>query len=52
MSYTAAKALPTTKQGEFIDKNKFANEVLDENFEIFVIHVAVLEAIKMRIYPS
>ena len=39
-SYTTAEALPTTKQVELINKKKFAKAALDEDFEIFVIHVA------------
>ena len=42
--YTAAKALLTTKQVELIDKKKFAQTVLDEKSETFVVHVAALEA--------
>ena len=39
-SYTTAKALPTTKWVEFINKKKFAKAALDENSETFVVHVA------------
>ncbi len=42
-SYIVAKALPTTSWVEFIDKREFVKVVLDENSEIFVVHVAALE---------
>ena len=45
-SYTAAEALPITKQIELIDKKKFAKTALDEEFETFGMHVAALEASK------
>ena len=53
-SYTAAKALPTTKRIELIDKKEFAKAALDEESETFVVHVAALEATLagMAIYPS
>ena len=35
----AAKALPTTKQMEIIDKKEFVKVVLDENVEGFVVHM-------------
>ena len=41
-SYTTAKALPTTKQVEIINKKEFAKAALDEKSEIFVVHVASL----------
>ena len=43
-SYTVDKALPTTQQVEFIDKNEFAKAALDAESETFVVHVAALEA--------
>ena len=53
-SYTAVEALTTTKRIEFIDKREFANAVLDEESETFVVHVAALKAslAGMAIYPS
>lgn len=54
-SYITAKVLSTTKallitkRVELIDKKKFAKAILDENFKIFVTHVAALEAPKMMI---
>ena len=43
--YTAAEALPTTKQVELIDKKEFAKAALDEESETFVVHVAAFEAL-------
>ena len=48
-SYTTAKALPTTKQVEFINKKEFAKVALDENSETFVVHVAFFD---LEIYPN
>ena len=39
-SYTATKALPTTKQVELINNKEFAKVALDENFETYVIYMA------------
>lgn len=52
--YIATKALPITKQVELINKNKFAKAALYEDFKIFVVHIAALEALlaSMIIYPS
>lgn len=36
---------------EFIDNKKFAKTTLDENFKIFVVHIAALKVLKMIIYP-
>ena len=41
-SYTTAKALPTTKRVELINKKEFAKAALDEKSETFVAHVASL----------
>ena len=43
-SYTAAKALPTTKRIELIDKKEFAKAMLDAKSETFMVHVSALEA--------
>ena len=53
-SYTTAKALPTTKRVELIDKKKFVKAALDENSETFLVHVAALEAplAEMSIHPD
>ena len=40
--YTTAKALPTTKRVELINKKEFAKAALDEKSETFVVHVASL----------
>lgn len=53
--YTAAEALITARRVELIDKHEFAKAALDENPDIFVVHVAALEAPKssgMVIHPS
>ena len=57
-SYSATKALLTTRQVELIDKHNFAKAALDENSETFVVHVAALgiqgatEAAGMPIHPD
>lgn len=51
-SYTIAKALLTIKRIELINKKKFVKTALDKNSELFVIHVAALEALKITIYSS
>ena len=43
-SYIDAKALPTTKRVELINKKEFAKAALDEKSETFVVYVAALEA--------
>ena len=56
-SYSAAEALPTTRQVEMIDKHDFAKAALDENSETFVVNVTALgvlgatEAASMPIHP-
>lgn len=42
--YTTTKALPTTKQIEFIDKKEFVKMTLNENFKTFMMHIVILEA--------
>ena len=44
-SYTAAEALSTTKWVDLINKKEFAKAALDEEFEIFMVYVAALEAL-------
>lgn len=44
-SYTATKALPTTKQVKLIHKKEFAKAVFDENFKPFVMHIMALETL-------
>ena len=41
--YTAAEALPTTKQIELIDKKEFAKAALYEKSKTFVVYIAALE---------
>lgn len=48
--YSATKAFPIISQIQLIDKYKFARVILNENLVTFVMHVIVLEAIKMTIY--
>ena len=50
--YSIAEALPTTRWVEFIDKHIFVRAALDENSEIFVVHVAALEVLELAINPS
>lgn len=42
-SYIAIEALPIIKKIKLIDKGEFATTTLDENSEIFVMHIAALE---------
>ena len=42
-----AEALLTTKQVEIIDKKEFAKVALDENIEVFVVHVTSLSLNKL-----
>ena len=39
-SYTAAKALPTTRRVELIDKKEFATAALNKDDETFIVHIA------------
>ena len=48
--YIIAKALPTTKRIKFINKKKFAQVVLDKNFEIFIIHIAFFNLALISVY--
>lgn len=41
--YILGKALPMTKQVEFIDKKGFTNMALDEHFETFVVYITTLD---------
>ena len=52
-SYTVKKALPTTQKIELINKKEFAKAALDENIEVFVVHVSSLSlGSKMTIHPA
>ena len=43
--YTTAKALPTTKRVELINKKEFAKVALDRNSETFVIYIVSLNLV-------
>ena len=52
-TYTAVKALPTTRRVEIIDKREFAVAALNADNKIFVVYVAALvELTTMLIHPS
>ena len=42
MFYIAIKAILITKQVEIIDRKKFTKQVLDDNVEIFIVHITFL----------
>ena len=42
-TYTIAEALSTTSQVKLIDKREFAKAALNEYFETFVVHIAILK---------
>ena len=50
-SYSTAKALPTARRIELIDKYEFTKAALDKNSETFVVHVTALEALEPIVYP-
>ena len=54
MSYTTAKAVPTIKRIELLDKKKFAKAALDKESETFVMYILSLETplAGTAIYPS
>lgn len=52
-TYAAAKAIPTARRVELIDKHEFVKAALDENSKTFVVHVSALEVqAEMTIHPS
>ena len=51
-SYTTAKALPTTKRVELINKKEFAKAALNKNSETFVVYVTSLSFIPLEVHPS
>ncbi len=51
-SYTTAKVLFTTNWVKFIDKKEFAKAALNENFEIFIIHILALETIMIHLFRA
>ena len=48
-SYTTNKALPTTKQVQLVNPQKFFIVALDVDSETFMVHVAIWEREKMVI---
>lgn len=44
-SYTIVKALPTTKQVELINNDKFSKAALNKKSEMFVVYIAALKAL-------
>ena len=48
--YTTAKALPTIKRVELINKKEFAKAALDAKSETFIMHIAALEALLARMF--
>lgn len=44
--YTIAKAMSTTRLVKLINQYKFAKAVLDENFNTFLVYIAILEVSK------
>ena len=48
--YTAAEALSITKRVKIINKKEFAKVALDENIEVFVVHVTSL--LTIAIHPA
>lgn len=50
-SYIAIEVFFTISGIQLIDKKEFAKEVLNENFETFVVYMIALEA-KPMIHPS
>ena len=49
-SYTIAKALPTTKQVEIINKKTFTKMALDKNIEAFVVYITSFSLNLILIY--
>lgn len=46
-SYNTIEVLPTTSRVEIINKRKFANVALDENFKTFIVYIAILKIISI-----
>ena len=52
-SYTAKKALPTTRKVELMDIKEFAKVALNKNIEAFVVHIRSMSLrSKMTIHPA
>lgn len=49
-TYSAAKALSTTKRVKLIDKHQFAKAVLNKNSGPFIVHIVALEALNPVVY--
>lgn len=47
--YTIAKALPTIKQVDLINKKEFTKVALDENFKILWVHVVAFEILLLEL---
>ena len=50
--YTTNKALSTTKQVQIVDPKKFVIAALDDNNEMFVVHMAIQEQEKMPVHSK
>ena len=48
-SYTVAKALPTTKRVEIINKKKFAKAALNKHVEVFVMYMTFLSMMAIHL---
>lgn len=51
-NYTTVEALPIIHQIEFIDKKKSTKVVLDENLKTFIVHIVMLEVIKIHLLSN
>ena len=51
-SYTIHNVLPTTKQVQLIDLQKFVIATLDVNSKTFIMHVAIREQEEMAMHPN
>ena len=51
-TYSTAKALSITQKVEIINKKEFATATLNENNEIFVVHMAALSVVDLNVHPS
>lgn len=47
---TIAEVLPIMRPVQLIDKYKFTNIALDENSEIFVVHIAAIKVFGITIH--
>ena len=51
-TYSAVKTLSTTQKVEIIDKKEFTTAILNEDNEIFVVHMVALSIVDSNIHPS